>query len=41
MEVLGQLKERNRELIEEFYFNERTERELAEMLGVRQPAIHK
>ena len=40
-EALGQLKERDRELIEELYFNERTERELAEMLGVRQPAIHK
>ena len=40
-EALGQLKERDRELIRELYFNERTERELAEMLGVRQPAIHK
>jgi len=39
--ALSQLKERDRELIEELYFNERTERELAEMLGVRQPAIHK
>lgn len=40
-EAIGQLKERDRELIQELYFNERTERELAEMLGVRQPAIHK
>lgn len=40
-EALGRLKERDRELIEELYFNERTERELAAMLGVRQPAIHK
>lgn len=40
-QALCQLKEKDRQLIEELYFNERTERELAEMLGVRQPAVHK
>ena len=40
-EALGQLKERDLALVKELYFNERTERELAEMLGVCQKAIHK
>ena len=39
-EALNQLKQRDRQLIEELYFNERTEHELAKMLGVRQQTIH-
>lgn len=35
------LNERDRELIEELYFNEMTERELAEKLGIRHQNIHK
>lgn len=40
-EALILLNARDRELIEELYFNEMTERELAQKLGIRHQNIHK
>lgn len=40
-EALLTLNKRDRELIGELYFNERTERELAERLGIRHQNVHK
>lgn len=40
-EALKQLKERDKQLIEELYFNGQTERELAKMLGVSHQMVHK
>lgn len=40
-EALLLLNERDRELIRELYFNEKTERELAQQLGIRHQNIHK
>lgn len=40
-DALMQLKERDRELIMELYFNEKTERDLADQLGIRHQNIHK
>lgn len=40
-EALLSLNVRDRELIEELYYNERTERELSERLGIRHQNIHK
>ena len=40
-EALKQLRQRDRQLIEELYFNGQTERELAKRLGVCQSVVHR
>lgn len=40
-DALRQLCEKDRELIVEIFFNEKTEQEIAKALGVSQPAVHK
>ena len=39
--AIAKLKKRDKELIEELYFNEQTERELAKRLGVSHQTVHK
>lgn len=40
-QALEELSEKERELIVELFFEEKTERELAAVLGISQPAVHK
>lgn len=40
-EAIAQLTEKERQLIDALYFQELTERDVAAMLGISQPAVHK